>query len=1434
MPLRYAVLLGAAAALPRAPLPPTSLALGGQVDAALAIGASRSWTFVAPDTAPFTAQASMTGGGDVSLTVCNDQSLECRTVDGSFASATEKLTVDAVSDPVYGGAAATYSITVRGMGDKETTPNAARFSLTLVAGTSALAPVPSPASAVPWTALFPSTTVAQSTTGGATFFRFSAAQSTAIAFTATSVAGGELELSLNTVLPTGSGLDWTAFTSALSAGQTMPALLSAQPSDGFFMGANNGGVGRSFYVLRVASTSGAEVQFSLRAEYDPAVQLASPTPTPSPSAAPLSPATPLLPVEPLTLDANPVRDSLGLAAIRSWSYVATTEADFSVVADNSMGGGSGDVSLTVCGESDCETKDSSFASAKEVITVGPGSKLWGGLGATYSITVTALSAKQSTPQVANHIVYVSSQPSGGGASPSPSAAPPSVDLFEVFLDTSIAETVGGGDPSVRFFQLRAWLAGYGGGITATITVTDAVPVDVEVALGVAAPWGAGLSPVEWRPLLVGATSASTGGSATAVLAVPPGSPAYMGTAQQATYYVRVRSATAAKASFLLRIASDPSPLDSGIAASPTPTPSPSAAPLSPATPLLPVEPLTLDANPVRDSLGLAAIRSWSYVATTEADFSVVADNSMGGGSGDVSLTVCGESDCETKDSSFASAKEVITVGPGSKLWGGLGATYSITVTALSAKQSTPQVANHIVYVSSQPSGGGASPSPAPMPPATTLYNAFFDTSIAEVVGGSASGIATARFFALRPGAYSPGFTVTLSVTGAADVEVALGVAAPWGSGLSPIEWRPLLAGATGVGSGGSATVALGVAPGSIAYLGTGAMATYYIRVRSVGADAAAQAPFLLRVGTYATPPSDFAVPATPTPSPSASPAPPGAMIAAPVQPLTFKADFVDAVGVTASRTFSYQHASNEAFSVFVRRGSGDPVLTVCGESDCEPSDGTYASSDESVFVSPGSKLWGGIGASYTITVYNTVNKITTPQVCNYVIGAYDVVPAAPPTASPGPLAAPVQLFEGTEIGGVMASAGEDWYFFSPPPAAAGPWAIRATNNEASGTLAMDIGPVPRPGVGRPGWLSHSRAYATSGGGAGDVTFGDGDAWFLPPSSGQQLRIVYVRIVGAPGASYKIQAILTAPSATPSTTPTESSTGTPSMTQAPFVTPSGSPTASESASLSSTNTATTSASGSSTVSASATPSVTQGASPSDTPSQTPSVSDTATGTPTPTRTRTSSPTPTSALSGGASPSATPAATPSGTPSRTASASASPTASLSRGASASITPSASPTASETPTASLSVLASPSATPSASPSGTPTGSLSTLASPSTTPSGPAAASPTGAPSSASASPSRSQGAAPLGAGAAAQPAADTSGATVAGILVPLIFVAVGITWYRRSAKERLANEQAAAAEGAVTHRNPMVNQAYGAAARPNPRQPEAWGESPRRAAV
>jgi hypothetical protein len=72
------------------------------------------------------------------------------------------------------------------------------------------------------------------------------------------------------------------------------------------------------------------------------------------------------------------------------------------------------------------------------------------------------------------------------------------------------------------------------------------------------------------------------------------------------------------------------------------------------------------------------------------------------------------------------------------------------------------------------------------------------------------------------------------------------------------------------------------------------------------------------------------------------------------------------------------------------------------------------------------------------------------------------------------------------------------------------------------------------------------------------------------------------------------------------------------------------------------------------------------------------------------------------------------------------------------------------------------------------------------------------------------------------------------VAGILVPLIFVAVGITWYRRSAKERLANEQAAAAEGAVTHRNPMVHQAYGAAARPNPRQPEAWGESPRRAAV
>jgi hypothetical protein len=313
-------------------------------------------------------------------------------------------------------------------------------------------------------------------------------------------------------------------------------------------------------------------------------------------------------VEPLSLDAHPVLDSLPLAGVRQWSYLATSEAAFTVVADNSMGGGTGDVSLRVCGESACIDQDSSYVSVKEYITVDPGSKLWGGLGATYTITVTALSARQTTPQVANYQVYVSSLPDGGGASPSPSPAPPSVDLFEVYLDTSIAETVGGGDPSVRFFRLRAWASGYLGGITVTLTVTGSSPVDAEVALGVAAPWGEGLSPTEWRPLLVGTTSASTGGSATAVLAVPTGSPAFMGNAQQASYFVRVRSASASKSSFLLRLARDGTPGDTGTAASPTPTPSPSAAPLSPASALLPVEPLSLDAHPVLDSLPLAGVR----------------------------------------------------------------------------------------------------------------------------------------------------------------------------------------------------------------------------------------------------------------------------------------------------------------------------------------------------------------------------------------------------------------------------------------------------------------------------------------------------------------------------------------------------------------------------------------------------------------------------------------------------------------------------------------------------------------------------------------------------------------------------------------------------------------------------------------------------------
>ena len=221
--------LGLAAALPRAPLVPTSLALGEQADAALGVGATRTWAFSAAAPGEFTLQATMFAG-DVSLTIRNTQSSQFRTVDGTYASATETLTVSAAADPVYGGAGAQYIITASALGGKQTPPvSAARFTLTLAAGSSAQAPLPSPPAVAPWTEVYAATTVAQGTAGGAAFFHLAPLQASALAFTATSTSGGELELSLNTVHPASDGAAWTAFASALSSGPASPALLSAQP-----------------------------------------------------------------------------------------------------------------------------------------------------------------------------------------------------------------------------------------------------------------------------------------------------------------------------------------------------------------------------------------------------------------------------------------------------------------------------------------------------------------------------------------------------------------------------------------------------------------------------------------------------------------------------------------------------------------------------------------------------------------------------------------------------------------------------------------------------------------------------------------------------------------------------------------------------------------------------------------------------------------------------------------------------------------------------------------------------------------------------------------------------------------------------------------------------------------------------------------------------
>ena len=92
----------------------------------------------------------------------------------------------------------------------------------------------------------------------------------------------------------------------------------------------------------------------------------------------------------------------------------------------------------------------------------------------------------------------------------------------MYFDTSVAETAAPGD--VRIFTLAP--GAYASGFTLTFTVSAAL--DAEVALGVATPEADALLPSSWRPLILAATTASTGGSATVTIAVPTSSPAFIG------------------------------------------------------------------------------------------------------------------------------------------------------------------------------------------------------------------------------------------------------------------------------------------------------------------------------------------------------------------------------------------------------------------------------------------------------------------------------------------------------------------------------------------------------------------------------------------------------------------------------------------------------------------------------------------------------------------------------------------------------------------------------------------------------------------------------------------------------------------------------------------------------------------------------------------
>jgi hypothetical protein len=332
-------------------------------------------------------------------------------------------------------------------------------------------------------------------------------------------------------------------------------------------------------------------------------------------------------------------DQLGiLGGVRTFSYTSSNANPFTVQCRPRTG----DCRLQVCNGATCVTSDGSSSFSTETLTLQAGMPAFGGIGATYTITVSAMTDKETSPVSALNYELILSDSGSPALSPSPAARPVQAQVWEAVTVSSV--TSG----QVAFFYYIP--TSNTNGLTFTVSSLGAGPV--EMSVGVVEPTGDGAAAGSWFAF----DSITAAGAAPVTLHLPAASPFFLGRPPRSTsarYFLRVaHGGSSGEGAFQLRLevqTGAPSAVPSA-----TPRPSPSAVPPNPQTPMNAMEPLMLSAPAFRDALRLGATREFSYLALTADPFVVSATSSSSSipetVAGDVRLAVCGENGyCETSD-----------------------------------------------------------------------------------------------------------------------------------------------------------------------------------------------------------------------------------------------------------------------------------------------------------------------------------------------------------------------------------------------------------------------------------------------------------------------------------------------------------------------------------------------------------------------------------------------------------------------------------------------------------------------------------------------------------------------------------------------------------------------------------------------------------------